>query len=62
VIKGVSHHAWLDNLSFLKNALKKKDLFISYLYAYAAAIFRHTRRGHWISLQMVVSHHVVAGN
>jgi len=27
-----------------------------------AAVFRHTRRGHRISLQMVVSHHVVAGN
>jgi hypothetical protein len=28
---------------------------------YAVAVFRHTRRGHQISLQMVVSHHVVAG-
>jgi hypothetical protein len=26
------------------------------------SIFMHTRRGHQISLQMVVSHHVVAGN
>jgi hypothetical protein len=24
-------------------------------------VFRHTRRGHQIPLQMVVSHHVVAG-
>jgi hypothetical protein len=29
---------------------------------YAVAVFRHTRRGHQIPLQMVVSHHVVAGN
>jgi hypothetical protein len=29
---------------------------------YTVAVFRHTRRGHQISLQMVVSHHVVAGN
>ena len=29
---------------------------------YSVAVFRHTRRGHWIPLQMVVSHHVVAGN
>jgi hypothetical protein len=36
-------------------------LFI-YLFEYAVAIFRHTRRGHWIPLQVVVSHHVVAGN
>jgi hypothetical protein len=28
---------------------------------YTVAVFRHTRRGHQISLQMVVSHHVVAG-
>jgi len=25
------------------------------------AVLRHIRRGHWIALQMVVSHHVVAG-
>jgi hypothetical protein len=28
---------------------------------YTAAVFRHSRRGHQILLQMVVSHHVVAG-
>jgi hypothetical protein len=33
----------------------KKDLF--YLYEYTVAVFRHIRRGHQISLQMVVSHH-----
>jgi len=39
-----------------------KDLFIFFIiYKYTVAIFRHTRRGHQISLQMVVSHHVVAG-
>jgi hypothetical protein len=40
-----------------------KDLFI-YLFIickYTVAVFRHTRRGSQISLQMVVSHHVVAG-
>jgi hypothetical protein len=36
-----------------------KDLFITY--KYTVAVFRHTRRGRQISLQMVVSHHVVAG-
>jgi hypothetical protein len=36
-----------------------KDLFI--ICKYTVAVFRHTRRGHPISLQMVVSHHVVAG-
>jgi hypothetical protein len=29
---------------------------------YTVAVFRHTRRGHQITLQVVVSHHVVAGN
>jgi hypothetical protein len=33
-----------------------------YVYEYTVAVFRHTRRGHWIPLQMVVSHHMVAGN
>jgi hypothetical protein len=28
---------------------------------YTVAVFRHSRRGHQILLQMVVSHHVVAG-
>jgi hypothetical protein len=32
-----------------------------YLYEYNVAVFRHTRRGNQNSLQMVVSHHVVAG-
>jgi hypothetical protein len=29
---------------------------------YIDAVFRHTKRGHWIPLQMIVSHYVVAGN
>jgi hypothetical protein len=28
---------------------------------FTAAVFRHSRRGHQILLQMVVSHHVIAG-
>jgi hypothetical protein len=32
-----------------------------YIYMYTLAVFRHTRRGCQIPLQMVVSHHVVAG-
>jgi hypothetical protein len=28
---------------------------------YTVAVFKHAKRGHQISLQMVVSHHVVAG-
>jgi hypothetical protein len=37
-------------------------LFIYYLYEYMIVVFRYTRRVHQISLQMVVSHHVVAAN
>jgi hypothetical protein len=37
-----------------------KKLF--YVYVYTVTVFRHTRRGHQVTLQMVVSHHVVAGN
>jgi hypothetical protein len=36
-----------------------KDLFI--IYKYTVAVFKRTTRGNQISLQMVVSHHVVAG-
>jgi hypothetical protein len=33
-----------------------------YVYEHTVAVFRHTRRGHWIPLQMALSHHVGAGN
>jgi hypothetical protein len=33
-----------------------------YVYEYTIALFRHTRRGYQIPLQMIVSHHVVSGN
>jgi hypothetical protein len=38
------------------------NLLIYLLYVkYTVAVFRHSRRGHQISLRVVVSHHVVAG-
>jgi hypothetical protein len=40
----------------------KKLIYLFYVCEYTVAVFRHTRRGHQIQLQMVVSHHVVAGN
>jgi hypothetical protein len=36
-----------------------KELFI--YYKYTITVFRHIRRGHQISLQMVMSYHMVAG-
>jgi hypothetical protein len=38
------------------------NIYLFNVYEYTVAIFRHTRRGHRIPLQMVMSHHVVAGN
>jgi hypothetical protein len=35
---------------------------IFYVYEYAVAVFRYTRRGHQIPLQMVMIDHVVVGN
>ena len=37
-------------------------IYLLRLCEHTATVFRHTRRGHWIPLQMVMSHHVVAGN
>jgi hypothetical protein len=36
-------------------------IFIYFIYKYTVAVSRHSRRGRQILLQMVVSHHVVAG-
>jgi hypothetical protein len=37
-------------------------IYLFYVREYTVAVIRPTRRGHQIPLQMVVSHHVVAGN
>jgi len=37
-------------------------IYLFIIYKYTVAVFRHTRRGYRIPLQMIVSHHVVAGN
>jgi hypothetical protein len=51
------HGVVLDHHSFFLRLI-----FLVYVYEYTVALFRHTKRGHRIPLQMVVSHHVVAGN
>jgi hypothetical protein len=43
-----------ENLFFFK-------IYLFIICKYTVAVFRHTRRGSQIPLQMVVSHHVVAG-
>jgi len=47
---------------YIAKPLKKKKKTYYYIYEYTVAVFRHTRRGHQIPLQMVVNHHVVAGS
>jgi hypothetical protein len=37
-------------------------IYLFYICEYTVAVFRHTRRRHQIPLQMVVTHHVLAGN
>jgi hypothetical protein len=58
---------WLLGIEFKTSAcssqphsFQSKDLFII-ISKYTVAVFRGTRRGHQISLWVVVSHHVVAG-
>ena len=53
---------WLLGIEFRTSARSgwPKYLFII-IYKYTVAVFRCTRRGRQISLQVVVSHHVVAG-
>ena len=53
-------YARLYFILFFFFSLRPKDLNII-IHKYTVAIFRHTRRGHQISLQMAVSHHVFAG-
>jgi hypothetical protein len=49
----------LDFFCFYLFFLKK--IYLLTICKYTVAVFRHSRRGSQISLQMVVSHHVVAG-
>jgi hypothetical protein len=55
ILMVVSHHVVAGNFEFRTSACSNWPTHSS-----SVAVFRHTRRGHQISLQMVVSHHVVA--
>jgi hypothetical protein len=46
---------------FLSLLLFVLKIYLFTICEYTVAVFRHTRRGHLISLQMVVSHHVNSG-
>ena len=49
----ITLHAFLERFTFN---------YLFYVCGYTVTVFRHTRGGHRIPLQMVVSHHVVTGN
>jgi hypothetical protein len=51
----VAHLLWISVFFFFLN------IYLFIICKYTVAVFRHSRRGSQISLQMVVSHHVVAG-
>jgi hypothetical protein len=46
---------WFSGVTFAPSTF----FFFSFWYV---AVFEHTERGHWILLQIAVSHQVVAGN
>jgi hypothetical protein len=51
--------ACATTLSLSLSLFLKINLF--YVYEYTVAVFRHTRRGHQIPLQMIMRYHVIAG-
>jgi hypothetical protein len=63
----VSHHVVAGNLNsglllaLVGPAHSCLKIYLFIISKYTAAVFRHSRRGHQISLRMVVSHNVVAG-
>jgi hypothetical protein len=51
-----------DFVVIVKSLFLFLKIYLFYVREYTVAFFRHTRREHQIPWQMVVSHHVVAGN
>jgi hypothetical protein len=56
------HDALYDGLGLLLFIYLFLIIYLLHVCEYTVAVFRHTRRKHQILLQMVVSHHMVAGN
>jgi hypothetical protein len=46
------------SINCVYNFLTFNIIYLLYLYEYTVAVFRHTRRGHQVPLQMVLNHHV----
>jgi hypothetical protein len=70
LVIGARTWVWVEScwpLAQIPHSVEPQRLFVLrfiyyYRFEYTVTVFRHTRRGRWILLQMVVSHHVVAGN
>jgi hypothetical protein len=63
ILTGVSHVVFVMNSGVNNQALS--CLFVCLfvlMHEVTIVVFRHTRKGQRIPLQMVVSHHVVGGN
>jgi hypothetical protein len=61
-LKKESSRQKIAEAPFTPKAFLFFNIYLFYAYEHTVAVFRHTRRGHGIPFQMVVSHHVVAGN
>jgi hypothetical protein len=59
-VRGYLHICSAQTLSLSLSLPLSLFPFLFFIWVYS--VFRHTRRGHRILLQMVVSHHVVAEN
>jgi hypothetical protein len=53
---------WRQGLYQPTSGWGRLQIYLFHVCGYTVPVFRHTRRGHRIPLQMVVSHHVIAGN
>ena len=59
LMKTKTNKLYIYTMNLLKNIHK---IYLLCREEYTVAVFRHTRKGHQIPLQMAVSHHVVSGN
>jgi len=53
---------WVSVRGFVCYSKGFFKIYLFSIYEYTVGVFKHTRRGHQIPLQMDVNHHVVAGN
>jgi hypothetical protein len=63
IVTGIKlSHRVATKTAFVSFSFSFSKIHLFYVHEYTVAVFRHTRRGHRIPLQMVMNHPVVAGN